>query len=269
MLAAERAAEAQHQVGDLLGDAPHAGDVAGLLEVEDGADVQAADAGVAVEGAVGAVAAQRVAEEGHELRQPLRRHGGVLDERDRLGVAGHRVQQRHGGPAQVPQRVALGGVEHGDGVEQARDAVQPAAQSLDAVGHFRGRIAAELDHEQGLGPAADGPQGVAQGQVAGRQFQQQVVHQLDRRRPVLQADTQGVHGVGQRGELRDEQAARLRQRHQGQFGLGDDGQRALAADDQLVQPDVRLRIADCGLRIGRGRSVVCLLVAIRNRLSRL
>ena len=72
VLAAERAAILQHQVGDVLGDAPHPRHVVGVLEVQQRADVQAADAGVAVEGAVGAVALQRLAEAGDELRQPLR-----------------------------------------------------------------------------------------------------------------------------------------------------------------------------------------------------
>ena len=49
--------------------------VGGVLEVQQRADVQAADAGVAVERAVGAVPVQHLAEAGDELRQPLRRDG--------------------------------------------------------------------------------------------------------------------------------------------------------------------------------------------------
>ena len=72
VLAAERAAELQHQVGHLLGDAPHAGHIAGVLQVEERPNVQTADAGMAVEGAIGALAIEDFAESGGELRQTLR-----------------------------------------------------------------------------------------------------------------------------------------------------------------------------------------------------
>ncbi len=70
-----------------------------------------------------------------------------------------------------------------------------------------------------------------------------MVHDLDGRRPQFQARGQRVHGGGHRGELRHEQAAHLRARDEVDQRLGDDGERALAADHEVVQP----RLARCGL----------------------
>ncbi len=95
MFAAQRAAKLEHQIGDLGGDLPHALHVGGCLQVQERPDVQAADAGMAVKGALGAVPLENSAETAHELGQPGRRDRGILHERHRLAIAAHAVQQGH------------------------------------------------------------------------------------------------------------------------------------------------------------------------------
>ena len=76
MFAAEAAVELEHEVGHVLHDLPHGDDAGLFVQVQYGADVQTADARVAVERAVGAVAVEDFAEAGGELRQSFRGDGG-------------------------------------------------------------------------------------------------------------------------------------------------------------------------------------------------
>src|SRR5947209_20182810 len=73
VLAAQRAAELQDQVGDFLRNLPHPCHVGTRLQIQKWPDVQTADAGVTVKGAVGAMLLEKVAETRHKLRQPGRR----------------------------------------------------------------------------------------------------------------------------------------------------------------------------------------------------
>ena len=99
----------------------------------------------------------------------------------------------------------------------------------------------ELDHEQRLGIASQRRYRIAQRQVLVCQLQEQAIEQFDRRWAVLQADSEGIHRGGQGGELRHEQADRLRLWHEPQLRLGDESERAFAADNKLVQAGRRLR----------------------------
>ena len=87
MLAGERAAELEHEVGDVVGERlerPHA---FGGLHVDHGPHVQAADRRVGVDAGGGAVPADDREKPVDVVAQPFGRDRGVLDERDRLGVA--------------------------------------------------------------------------------------------------------------------------------------------------------------------------------------
>ena len=107
MFAAQGAAELPHQVADLFGDGHHGLNSLGLLEVDQGADVQAADAGVAVVSRFGVVAAHDFIEPGNKGAQVFRVYGGVFHERQGLGVAVDAHQQPQTRFAHVPDR-ALG-----------------------------------------------------------------------------------------------------------------------------------------------------------------
>src|SRR5262249_38745311 len=66
VFAAEGAAEFEDEVGDLFHDAAHFRLLGLLLEIDEGANVQAADAGVTIKGAVSAMLLQGAAETLHE-----------------------------------------------------------------------------------------------------------------------------------------------------------------------------------------------------------
>jgi hypothetical protein len=204
VLAAEAAVELQHEVGHLPHDRAHGGDAGLLVQVQHGADVQAADAGVAVEGAVGAVAVEDFAESRGELRQALRCDGRVLAERDGLGVAGHPVQERHGGTAQSPERVARRGVDGRHAGDQPRRARDAPAQFVDAVRHVRRVVGAELDHQERLGSPAHRGHRLLQRPLVARQVDEHPVHQLDCRRAEFEAQLQRVERRAERVELRNE-----------------------------------------------------------------
>ena len=102
VLARQRAAELQHQIGDVVGNRLELRHAGRGLEVDDRAHVQAADRGVRVDAGDGAVAGDQLLEARDVVAQPLGRHRGVLDERDRLGVALHRHRQPERRLAHVP-----------------------------------------------------------------------------------------------------------------------------------------------------------------------
>ena len=110
VLARERPAELDDEVGDALGDAAHPGDVARLARVQRGADVQAADRRVPVEAGPRPLALQQLLEAHDELLQPVRPHGGVLDERDGLRRVRAAEQQREDRRAQAHRLRLVGGV---------------------------------------------------------------------------------------------------------------------------------------------------------------
>ena len=93
VFAAQAAAKGEDEVGDVVHDRAHLADVGRVVEVEHGADVQATDAGVAVEGPIRAVLLKRFPEAGGELGQLFRRDGTVFHERDGLAVAHHPEEQ--------------------------------------------------------------------------------------------------------------------------------------------------------------------------------
>ena len=102
------AVEGGDEVDDLLGDRAHGLDPAGLGEVDERADVQAADRAVAVPAGVQAVAVEDLLEGGHVVVQPLGRDRRVLDERERpAGAAAGGHQQPQPRLADLGERLLL------------------------------------------------------------------------------------------------------------------------------------------------------------------
>ena len=108
MLAAHRAAELDHQVRHLPGDRSERFDAFGGLDVDDRPDMQAADVGVAVARGPDPMPLDNRLEAVVERGKPVRAHGRVLDEGDRLGVAHHGHQQGESGLADLPEIIAGG-----------------------------------------------------------------------------------------------------------------------------------------------------------------
>src|SRR5215813_15519386 len=89
------------------GHVPHLLEPARGLQVDQRADVQAADGAVAVVGALGAVLGHDVAKARHEHGQILGVHRGVLDEGDGLGLALGPEEEAEARLAQLPDRLLL------------------------------------------------------------------------------------------------------------------------------------------------------------------
>ena len=149
VLARDGAAVLEHEVEDLVGDGLDLLEPARRLEVDHGADVQAADRAVAVVGALGVVLGHDLAEARHELRQVLGVDGGVLDEGDGLVLALHAEEEAEPGLAELPDGLLLGGVE-GDvgGVAEAL-ARAPRLERLDLGADLGRRLPRVLDDQDG------------------------------------------------------------------------------------------------------------------------
>ena len=93
MLAGERAAELEDEIGAVIGDGFELPDAGLGLEVDDRPHVQAPDRRVRVDAGLGAALANVLQEPIDVGGEPLGRHRGVFDERQRLGVALHRHRQ--------------------------------------------------------------------------------------------------------------------------------------------------------------------------------
>ena len=120
VLAGVRALEAADELEGLLGDGAHRPASGRLAQVEDRAHVQAADRGVGVPGAAGAVAGEEIGDRLGVVGEVVERHGAVLDEADRLGVALGRHHDVEAGLAHLPDGALSRRVGHlDDGMGEA------------------------------------------------------------------------------------------------------------------------------------------------------
>ena len=235
VLARDRAAVLEHQLGDLARDRADLREAARGLEVDDGTDVQAPDGAVAVVGGGGAVTGQDRAEARHELGEVLGVDGRVLDEGDRLPVPLHPEEEPEPGLAELPDRLLLGRVE--DDVRRVAEALPfPALPERLEPGPHRGLVLARvLDDQDGGGVALDEAHAARLLEVAAGEVEDHLVRQLD--------------GVGLRVEDRLRGLERLLQlpvvdhaepgppgaEHQAHLRLDDRQQRALGPDGEAGQ----------------------------------
>ncbi len=240
MLARMRAAIGLDQVHDLLGDRAQGGDTGGLLQVQDRPDMERADRGMGVPGRVGAVAGENLGQARRVVGQMRQRHRAVLDERHRLGIAGHRHRDVEPGRAHLPDpglARRLRHVEHGSAVaEVAQQLVQPGEPRL----LRRKVVARELDQQQRVGRAAH--ERLDQRPIGGdppAQLDDLAIDQLDRARPQGGDRLGRGHGVVEAPELADAQEAVARQGLQLELEALEQSERALGADQERGQ--VRLR----------------------------
>ena len=216
----------------MLGDAAHAGDADRVLGVQRRAHVQAAHRGVAVEARPRVLALDERREAGHELLQPLGRHGGVLDERDRLLRLGRAQEQRQD---RLAQRHRAGHVPR----RQLGAALRPhGASDLGQGVHARAHpvgLAAVLDQQHRRRVAGHERGGVAVGGVGPRALERHAVEQLDVGRVGVQQRRRGRGGRSERSELQRGHPPLRRQRVQAQVDARHHRQRALGPADQPRQ----------------------------------
>ena len=236
-------------VGDLVGDGPHLLHAARDLEVDDRADVQAADRAVAVVGADRVVLGEDLLELRHELREVPRLHAGVFHEGDRLLVALHAQQQPEPRLAQVPDGALLAGI-----VGHVRGVAEPLAlaarlQRLDLGAHLRLGVAGVLDHHDGGRVALDPAHLLRLLDVVAGQVEDELVGHLHRVGPGLQDGLRGLERLLHVVVVDDIQRGGLGPLHQPHLGLEDGQQRALGADDQARHRE-RPRPAVAAARVG-------------------
>ena len=109
MLARQRAAELEDEIGDVARDCLEARDAVGRLEIHHGPDVQAADRRVRVDARRRPVARDDREKPLDVVAQLLGRDGRVFHERQRFGVALHRHRQAERRLAQAPDARLVGG----------------------------------------------------------------------------------------------------------------------------------------------------------------
>ena len=128
-------------------------DALGGLQVDDRPDVQAADRRVRVDAGRGAVPRDDLQEPLDVVAQLLGRDRGVLDERDRLGVALHRHRQAERRLAQAPDpRLVAAGRARGGSDSRSRaprrsrfERLEPRRQVVGAIARRTRRTAARRD----------------------------------------------------------------------------------------------------------------------------
>ena len=153
VLAGDRPVELPHQVEDLVGDGLHLVQAARGLEIDDGADVQAAHRAVPVVGAHRVVLGEDLLEARHELGQVSGLDAGVLHEGDGLLVPLHAEEKAEPGLAELPDGLLLARIQgHGRRVAEAL-ALAQRLQGLDLGAHLGLAVPRVLHDEDGLGIA--------------------------------------------------------------------------------------------------------------------
>ena len=232
--------------------------------------MQAADRGVRIPGAAGAVLLEDGGEPRGVVREMLKRHRAVLDERDRFALLLHRHHDVEAGGAHLGDGGLQGGIENVDHPAPARRALVPAdaeivhqllephqaAQVLVLI------LLGELDKQDRLRIAAhdrvDG--GLEHRDLAG-EAQHGAVDQLDRDRPELDDVLRRIHRRHEAAEMAGADRATPEQRRKLELDPGGERERALGADQDMREVEIvaagdeRVEIvtADPALHLGKVR----------------
>ncbi len=258
MLAGHDAAEAVGQFGGGVGHLLHRLDAVDLLQVDQGADVEAAGGGVGVEGGGGAVVGDHLLDGADVFGQVLDGDGDVLDDGDRLGVAADAHEEAEAGFAHAPDVGLLLGVEdalglggHADvfGAEVVLQAGAPLLQL--EVG-----LAVELDGEDGGGIAVDeGDLGGVAGLGAG-EVDQHPVHQLDGGGLGFEDGLGGGHRFDEVVELEEDEGGAPGDGLQLQGGGEDGGEGALRGSEKAGGVELAVRFEELVERVAGGAAPV-------------
>ena len=209
--------------------------------------MQAADRGVRIPGAAGAVLLEDGGEPRGIVGEMLERHRAVLDERDRFALLLHRHHDVEAGGAHLGDGGLQCGIEHLDHsapfcaglvpgeAEIAHQLVEPAepAHVLVLV------VLGELDEQDRLGIAAhDRIDGGLEHRDLAREAQHGAVDQLDRDRPELDDVLRGIHRRHEAAEMAGADRAPAEQRRKLELDLGGERERALGADQDMREVEI-------------------------------
>ena len=123
------------------------------------------------------------------------------------------------------------GVGGREGVVAEALAFEVSLERVDLAHDLGLGVARHLDQQDAAGRALDEVGQVLEADAGAAALDHDAVDQLDRRDRMLERRDGAFGGFDQRPEVRRREALQLRQLVQLQLGLGDDGQRALGADD--------------------------------------
>ena len=149
MLAAHRAVELGDQIDDGGHHVFHLADFGGQAGVDQGPDVEAADAGMAVVARVGVEPIDDLPKAIDELGEPGRLHGTVFDESNGFAIALRAQQQAQSGLPHVPDADLVGGIER---PRPCVAKVRPSECLLEAIEpcfEHRETLVVELDDQNG------------------------------------------------------------------------------------------------------------------------
>ena len=150
VLARERAAVLDHEVGRLVEEATPGPQPAGAAQVEVDPAVDAAVAEVPVERRPVAVLVEQRAEAAQVVAEPLRRHRGVLPAGPVVALARHVGGRAQAGLADLPEALLFGDVVEQLHLRRGRVAAQRLHALFGACVALLARVGAELDQQPAL-----------------------------------------------------------------------------------------------------------------------
>jgi hypothetical protein len=226
---------ADHGEG-LLGDRPHLLDVGPVLHVEHRAHMQAADRGMGVPGARGAVLLEHLGQPVGVVGQVLQADRAVLDERHRFTVALHGHHDVEAGLTDFPDGLLEGRI---DGLHDSAGKAQVGhglAKVLQAAKLLVPVLAGELHQQQAFRRPLDHPlDGRPIERNVARQVDHGAIHQLHRAGLQLYQVPGRVHGRVEPWEMADPQDPVRGDRVQLQLDPGGERQGALGAHQEMGQ----------------------------------
>ena len=235
MLAAQAPFVLAHQGRRFTGDRTEQPPPLPRLDVQDRPEMQFPRTDMAIENARSVQTFQHRAEVPHIGGQTLRRHGGVFDHADGLGVPFHAAEHTQAGLPQVPDLGDIGPVYAGAGIHQTGSLGIPLESRGLRIDLFAG-IPPELGDQQRRRQSLHEGGVPFQFDVLETQFQDLPVHQFDRGGMVLQGDEIGLETALQRAAMgTDDHFLRRWKRVQGNGDFGDECQGSLASRKEFAQ----------------------------------
>ncbi len=256
VLARERAAKLRQELGLLLRDAGHLGEVLRVPEVHEGVHVEVAVAGVAEDDGIDAPRVEDLRHAGEVPRDGLEGHGAVLDESDRLEAPAPLVEEGARGLPEGPDGASLRGRRRAAQAHRACRRGRGEEGVHGGLGLFSGLSVAlhEQDRVDGvLNGERERPQALA------NDLEEGVVQDLARRRPQGHEVEDRPPRGGHVAEPQHREALVTGQGQQVDRGAVEHGERALRAHEKrheihapLVLAKARPEVVAGGVGAGPG-----------------